>query len=149
MFLKCYDETTGKLDAAKLKGFRTALELGALSDLRTWDLDACVHRPSGKTITCTELKRMLGPQCLGIGTREQGKPLRKDGLVARLRPHWEEATGQDKSAHATMPGADNQEQRSAMTATTPPVFRVVSEEKDGVLKEKTEQQKSALLKKTV
>ena len=144
MFLKCYNETTGRLDAAKLKGFRTKIELKALSDLQKWDLEACVQRPSGKMITCHDLKRMMGPHGLGIGTREDGKPLLKHGLLARLRPHWEEATGQDKSAHATMPGADNQEQRPAMTATMPPVFRVVSEEKDGVPKEKTEQQKSAL-----
>ena len=31
----------------------------------------------------------MGSRGLGIGTREAGKALRKDQLLARLRRHWE------------------------------------------------------------
>ena len=38
----------------------------------------------------------MGSRGLGIGTREAGKALRKEQLLARLRRHWEKTTGDNR-----------------------------------------------------
>ena len=97
MYLDCYDKSTGELCILDMKGKRTKIELKAMAELRQWDLDAVIKRQTGKTITCADLKRIMGPRGLGIGTREDGKPLRKKEMLARLRPHWDETNGRNST----------------------------------------------------
>ncbi len=106
MYQDCYDETTGELCISDMKGKRTRVEHKAMDELRQWDLDTIVKRSTGKTITCADIKRIMGPRGLGIGTREDGKPLRKNKLLARLRPHWDEANGRNSTIE-DQPGPAN------------------------------------------
>jgi hypothetical protein len=107
---------TGKLNVSIATGQLTKKERVAIKKLRGWDLRTLTHRATRKKITVKEMKDLMKHDGLGCGVRENGKPLRRVGLVARLRREWASIEQEDRSSSNTP--ITSRRKRMQLTAAT-------------------------------